>query len=481
MSQSAAATPPVFAVVGRVNMGKSAVLATLLEIDDNEVIRVSPTPGETTRCQEHRLVFGRRECIRFIDTPGFSRPIEAMRAIQALAGSVLPGPTTLRAFATAPGDDFSDEKRLLTPLLDGAGILYVVDPGKPLRDDFLAEMEILRWTGRPRLALLNRHHGNSGPHEEAWRDRLGAAFNLTRTFDAHHARYPERLRLLRSLLDIDETHRAALLETIQLVEDEWCRRREECAELIMDWLAESLALQVTGNLDRPGVTAARRARKEHELTQRYYAELTELEQRMFERLLKLHRHHLLTAEADCYDGKLDLQSEETWRRFGLTRWQLTAMGAVAGAATGLAVDAASGGLTHGAGTVMGGIGGGVGTWFMGNKLPSLKISLTAGVRLDAGHGNALLVGPPKSANFPWVLLDNALDRYQRMLARAHGRRDGEVLAPGGNSFTRNFATARRNLLGKWFASRLKRATDDRFEPRVAEELTAILKEVEADA
>ena len=41
---------PEFAVVGRVNMGKSAVIATLLEIDDNEVLRVSPTPGETTRC-----------------------------------------------------------------------------------------------------------------------------------------------------------------------------------------------------------------------------------------------------------------------------------------------------------------------------------------------------------------------------------------------------------------------------------------------
>lgn len=39
---------PCFAVVGRVNMGKSAVLATLLEIDDDETIRVSPTPGETT-------------------------------------------------------------------------------------------------------------------------------------------------------------------------------------------------------------------------------------------------------------------------------------------------------------------------------------------------------------------------------------------------------------------------------------------------
>lgn len=474
-----AAAVPVFAVVGRVNMGKSAVLATLLEIDDNEIIRVSPTPGETTRCQEHHLVFGQRECLRFIDTPGFSRPIEAMRAIQALHGEGPPGQDALHRFVTSKGAEFIDEKRLLEPLLAGAGILYVVDPAKPLRDDFLAEMEILRWTGRPRLALLNRRAGAAGPHEDEWRARLGAAFNLTRTFDAHHARYPERLRLLRALLEIEEPQRDALLATIRLVEDEWRRRREECAELIMDWLAESLALRVVGNLDPRDLSLpARRERKEHELAQRYYAELAALERDMFGRMLAIHRHHLLTAEASDHAGGLDLQSEETWRKFGLSRWQLAAVGSVAGAATGLAVDVASGGLTHGAGTLLGGLGGGLGTWFMGGKLPELKVGVSGGIRLDSSGGRALELGPPRNPNFPWILLDNALDRYQRMLARAHGRRDSEALAPGGGGFTRGFPAARRNLLGKWFASRAKRASDNRLEPRVAAELAAILEETE---
>jgi len=38
---------PTFAVVGKVNMGKTSILSTLLEQDDNEVLRVSSTPGET--------------------------------------------------------------------------------------------------------------------------------------------------------------------------------------------------------------------------------------------------------------------------------------------------------------------------------------------------------------------------------------------------------------------------------------------------
>jgi hypothetical protein len=229
MSEWVNSQVPAFAVVGRVNMGKSAVLATLLEIDDDELIRVSPTPGETTRCQIHRVVFDGRECVRFIDTPGFSQPVEAMRAIQQIHGHGTPDLAAIRAFTGAAGNDFADEKLLLEPLLDGAGVLYVVDPARPLRDDFLAEMEILRWTGRPRLALLNRRGTPAGPDEESWKTRLGGGFNLTRSFDAHQARFYERLRLFKALLEIEENHRDALTATIRSIEGEWLTRREMAA------------------------------------------------------------------------------------------------------------------------------------------------------------------------------------------------------------------------------------------------------------
>src|SRR5690625_5770666 len=56
---------PCYAVVGKVNMGKSAVLATLLEEDDDRIIRISPEPGETTRCQMLSLVLDGSERLRF--------------------------------------------------------------------------------------------------------------------------------------------------------------------------------------------------------------------------------------------------------------------------------------------------------------------------------------------------------------------------------------------------------------------------------
>jgi hypothetical protein len=478
MSDPTSSTLPAFAVVGRVNMGKSAVIATLLEIDDNELVRVSPTPGETTRCQTHRIVFGDRECVRFIDTPGFSRPVEAMRAIQQIHGAGTPGLESLRTFVAEAGEEFGDEKRLLEPLLAGAGILYVVDPAKPLRDDFLAEMEILRWTGRPRLALLNRRDAATGPDEESWKSRLGGAFNLVRTFDAHHARYDERLRLLKALLEIEETHRGRLEETIRLVEDEWRSRREEAAEAAISFLESALGLRVSATLEERDLTLpSRREKKGELLSKQYFAELAELERACFMNLLKIYRHHLLKADTrpEAFRG-IDLESNETWTKWGLARGQLAAVSAIIGGSAGLAVDAATGGLSHGAGTVLGALGGGIAAWFKGGSLPDLRISLTGGMKLGTGEGKSLTMGPPRNPNFPWILLDGVLSRYRRILARAHGRRDEEILAGDDAGLTRGFPAERRSVLAKWFGSCLKGSPNRALEPEVFTALVDSLEE-----
>ena len=483
MSEWVQPNVPTFAVVGRVNMGKSAVLATLLEIDENERIRVSPTPGETTRCQPHPVVFSGRECVRFIDTPGFSQPIEAMREIQRIHGPGTPGLPAIRAFIAGTGKDFTDERRLLEPLLDGAGVLYVVDPARPLRDDFLAEMEILRWTGRPRLALLNRRDHTTGPDEEAWKSRLGSAFNLTRTFDAHHARYDERLRLFRALLEIEEHHRDALADTILLIENEWHIRREEAAETLSGFLEEALGLRASVTLAAKDLALrSRRNRNTATLTQRYFAELAKLETSCSAKLLEIYRHHLLTADADpaAYQS-LDLENAETWTKWGLGRSQLALAAAIAGGAAGLAVDASTGGLTHGAGTLLGALGGGAAAWFKGGSLPDLRVDLRGGLKLGAGQSKSLTIGPPRNPNFPWILLDGMLVRYRLMLDRAHGRRDPQLLAHDGQGFTRDFPPARRAMLAKWFGTCLKRSPIRTLEPDVFTALVEVLKEIEKSA
>lgn len=448
---------PTFAVVGKVNMGKSAVLATLLEEDDEQVIRITGEPGETTRCQRLSLVLNGHERLRFIDTPGFQQPVEALRTIRAMAGDSArgPGPETLAQFVARyrASGEFVDECRLLEPLIEGAGVLYVVDPEVPLQDAFIAEIEILRLAAGSRLAVLNPHQRAAGDpsagHLAAWRAQLGQAFNLVRTFDAHAARFAARRDLLAALNQIDERDHAHLHETITLLDAEWQQRREDAAERIQVFLRA--ALDVREHIDYVDDHTPDKTRREalETATARYYERLATLEREASDDLLDLYRHcHTRAATGPQMSDDLDLASDDTWRRLGLTRRQLALVGTAVGAGAGLSVDAGTLGHTLGLGALIGGAGGGALAYFKGDALPTL--SLAVGRRAAIG-GRRLTLGPPKNPNFAWVLLDSLLIRYRLIVTRTHALRDGGSLAAAdGDTVVRSLPGPRQKTLARWF-------------------------------
>lgn len=471
---------PAFAVVGRVNAGKSATLATLLEIDDDELLRISATPGETTDVLPLPVRYDGEELLRFLDTPGFQQPVEAMREIQRLAGSGVPGPAEIARFTKECRQRFPDEARLLEPLVEGAGVIYVVDPCKPLRDTFLAEIEILRWTGRPRLALLNPQGEPAPELEREWRERLGTSFNLVRSFHAHEARFDERKRLLEVLLQIEEHHASHIRRVIEAMDNEMDDRREEAAEAILDFLEKSLTLRVSEPIDvRDRSVPSRSEKKKAELEERYFKKLADLELGCLKKLLKIYRHNLIKLDvAPERHAGLNLAMAETWQKWGLSRWQLVAAGAVAGGAAGAVFDLGVGVHSLGAGTVIGALGGGTMAFFKGGALPELRV-MGGGFGKIRGDGQAMVVGPPESLNFSWVLLDSMLIRHRGILARAHGKRDKAALeVTEQDSLVRNFPPQRRSLLQKWFASCLKGSPDRGKEPEVFAELVKSLEEAE---
>ena len=472
---------PVFAVVGKVNAGKSSVLATLLEVDDDRIIRISNTPGETTRCQVLPLEFDDEEFIRFIDTPGFSRPIEAMREIQRIHGDGPPGMDAVRTFVeeNKESGNFEDECLLLDPLIKGAGLLYVIDPSKPLRDEFIAEMEILRWTGRRRMALLNAKDASS-EHVQTWRERLGSYFNLVRTFNAHHARFDERRRLLKSLLEIDEQHAAMIKSTIENLNNEWQQRREEVAEVLVGTLESAMMLRESRVLEeRVMEVEHRREREQAEMIEVYYKKVTKLVKKSVDKLLGIYRHHLIKVDWEEFNFEdIDLEVAETWSKWGLSRNQLVMAGGAAGAAAGVAVDVGSGGLTHGAGTVIGTLFGAAAAFFKGDELPDLKVDVTGGMKLKSGEGRKLELGPPKNENFPWILLDRLLVTYREVINRAHGKRSDAALHAELEGFVKYMDGDHRRTLGKWLASCGQGDPDRGMEPEVFRLLVSTLESVE---
>ena len=141
------------------------------------------------------------------------------------------------------------------------------------------------------------------------------------------------------------------------------------------------------------------------------------------------------------------------------------------------VDVGTGGLTHGFAALTGGVVGAVATFWKGSELP--EIGLSGGLRVTSGSGLTLAVGPPRNENFPWILLDTILHRHAAILARAHGRRDEDVLRAGqGESLVRAMPRNRRALLAKWFGSCAKGAPNRGMEPDVFEALVELLAEVE---
>jgi len=117
---------PVFAVVGHTNKGKSSIVATLASDDS---VEIGPEPGTTTRCRRYPMVVDGEELYALVDTPGFQRARRALHWMKQHETSADLHADVARRFLEAHRgqDSFPDECELLQPILDGAGILYVVD------------------------------------------------------------------------------------------------------------------------------------------------------------------------------------------------------------------------------------------------------------------------------------------------------------------------------------------------------------------
>ena len=334
-------TSPVFVVVGHVNRGKSSIVSTLAADDS---VRVDATPGTTVHCREYPAVVAGQRLYTLIDTPGFERPRQALAWLTAHEGGTHERRDVVERFvrAHAGGGLFRQECELLRPILDGAAILYVVDGSTPPSPKDEAEMEILRWTARPRLALINlidKPATGGGDYTAQWRQVLDQYFNLVRVFDAHEAEFGDRVRLLRTLREMDSQYVAPLTKAIDTLIEDRQFALHESAEAVADMLVDMLSQVEEKRLPRNATEATDADRTA--LSERYFEALRRRERRCHRQLQEIFLHHRLEiAESELSPVGDDLFAEDTWIRFGLSRGQLVTAGAATGGAAGLAIDAA---------------------------------------------------------------------------------------------------------------------------------------------
>ncbi|HET7267588.1 MAG TPA: GTPase/DUF3482 domain-containing protein [Oleiagrimonas sp.] len=428
---------PRFAVVGHPNKGKSSIVATLAQ---NDGIAIALEPGTTRDSDVYPLRVDGDTLYELIDTPGFQRPRQALGWMREHSRSASDRPDTVRAFVIQHRGDarFHDECELLQPIIDGAGILYVVDGSVPYSSENEAEMDILRWTGRPSLALIN----HIGDHDcsASWEAALGQYFRIVRHFDAVRAPFEEHLGLLRGFGELASGWREPLERAVHHLREQRKRRDTQAVTLIAAALGDMLRHTETRTL-REG---ADRGEAESTLRQRWRDWERQREKQLRQDIEKLYRHRRLERqERDlAWDADDDLFSERTRHAWGVSRAYLAAAGFGAGALGGAGIDALAVGHTLGAGTVIGGVLGAAGSIYYGGRLDRLKLG-----PLSSG-GQQARFGPVRDPQFGYVVLGRALEHAWCVARRNHAGRDPLALGDSGDRWLQHLGKRQRMSLQK---------------------------------
>ncbi|MEA1880223.1 MAG: GTPase/DUF3482 domain-containing protein [Campylobacterota bacterium] len=402
---------PKFAVVGHPNKGKSSIVSALA-MDDS--VQISDTPGTTMRQRSFPLSVDGKVLYELFDTPGFQRARRVLAWLEKHDVGADKKHEVVRTFIEVHKEDerFRDEVALLEPIMGGAGIIYVVDASKPYGKEYEAEMEVLRWTGQPSMALIN--HIEQSDYTAEWKRALEQYFKMVRTFNPMQTSLTQHINILESMAQLKEEWVVPVKASIELFKTYHHQMLEKSAFLIT-----RLVYASTSRVEKLVFKTedASEEDKEH-IEQKYKDTLRKLEIDTQNKIEHVWNHDNLQLDQDSltFDG-LDLFSQESASVFGLTRKELIVTGATSGAVAGAGIDLLFVGHTLLLGGLIGGVAGGVGAYFGFEELSDIKVlGQTLGKRY-------LQIGPMKNKNFPYILLGRALYHTQKVSKRSHATRE----------------------------------------------------------
>ena len=408
-------THPKFAVVGHPNKGKSSIVSSLA-MDDS--VQISDTPGTTMKKRAFPLTVDGKVIYELFDTPGFQRARRVLAWLEQHDVRADKKHEVVQAFINTHKEDpkFNDEIELLEPIMAGAGIIYVVDASKPYGEEYEAEMEILRWTGQPSMALIN--HIDDDDYTEEWKRALGHYFKLVRTYNPMDISLKQHISILESMAQLKEEWTEPVKTSIRFFE----RYYEEMLDKSAEVIAKTVYTAVS-KVEKQIFSAEEASEKEKKaLEERYKEKLRKIEVHTQKKIEKIWNHeHLETEQEQLMFEGMDLFSEASASVFGLTRTELLVTGATSGAVTGAGIDLMFAGHTFFVGGALGAIAGGVGAYFAFNELSSVRV---LGQTLGSKY---LEIGPMENRNFPYILLGRLIYHTEQIAKRSHAQRDALAL------------------------------------------------------
>jgi hypothetical protein len=335
-------------------------------------------------------------------------------------------------------------------------------------------MEVLRLTGRPRLAVINCKEEDTR-YLDDWRSEFRKSFNAVRVFNAHRATYAERIDLLESLKRIDQDWQPSLETVLRAFKQDWQRRNEASAEIICNMLEDALTHRLGRNIG----DHTDEARLKVELEEAFNRDLARIEKKAHQKIRKLYKHNIFHIDLPAHSIlHTELFSEETWQVLGLTKRQLITAAGLSGVAMGAALDLAAHGLSFGIFSAIGGLAG-AGWASMGGagKLARIRV---AGMNLG---GRQIRMGPVDSIQMLYILLDRVLIFYAHIINWAHGRRDyAESRLPanrGKAGMTTQWDEATRQICIRFFRGVQSRDEDkaEKSRRKMQPLLQRVLKEI----
>lgn len=336
---------PVFVITGAPNKGKSTFVKAMT--NDPKVV-VKSTARTTVESKPYHYFKknseGKKEKLLTLwDTPGFENQAEVYEILSAWKdeGTATPSELIQKYINTYKNHpDHRYEVEIFKPMVNFACIIYVADCSKSFSsEDYLREIQLLRFTNYPRIAILNPIDGNQ--HVDSWREGIREYFHNIKVFNPHKTTFKEKISTLGALSHLHDEWEKPINDVIEVLEKDRKQILEESARIIRKTVLEIFDKEFEVYFDPI------KDKTEHK---------TELLKQARSFVIK--KMNASQAEINSLFG-IDIEIElsgnyrdndlfsETVRKRNLSPHQRGFIWAIAGGSLGAIIDAAAGGLTFG--------------------------------------------------------------------------------------------------------------------------------------